>query len=207
MNGMVCCLVVGLVGLGQVFYNSRQPTRATEFTYQQPTLTASRPLSASAEIHYAKSLRFNIYTFTVTAADSGRVRELLVKAYRGELLLTNFRIRVDGAVVGAEVADLDNNRFPELYVYSTSDGTGSFGRVYGWQFLPERKADITSANWRIPATNGYMGHDSLWVERDILCRKFPIYNSGDSNADPSGGYQMMRYKLQPVGSGFSLIAE
>ena len=148
-----------------------------------------------------------MYTFTVSAADTGRVRSVLVKAYRGELLLTNFRIRVDGAVVGAQVGDLDNNRFPELYIYSTSDGSGSFGRVYAWQFLPDRKVDITPANWRSPALNGYMGHDSLWIERDILCRKFPAYQSGDANAEPSGGFQMIRYKLQPAGSGFSLMAE
>lgn len=156
---------------------------------------------------YDKVLQFNVYKFTVTAADSGAVRNLVIKAYRGELLLTNFRIRVDGAVVGAEVADLDNNRFPELYIYSVSNGSGSFGRVYAWQFLPERKADITLANWKLPAADGYMGHDSLWVEHDILCRKYPIYQFGDANAEPSGGIQMKRYRLRSVGMGFTLEAE
>lgn len=156
---------------------------------------------------YSKSLRFNVYTFTVMATDSGAVRDLTVKAYRGELLLTNFRTRVDGAVVGAEVADLDNNRFPELYVYSTSDGSGSFGRVYGWQFLPERKADVSVMNWRLNATDGYMGHDSLWVERDVLCRKYPVYRPGDANAEPSGGVRMMRYRLRSAGEGYALMAE
>ncbi|WP_338875630.1 hypothetical protein WBJ53_08405 [Spirosoma sp. SC4-14] len=162
--------------------------------------------TAPTFIAFEKSLRFNIYTFQVTAADSGAVRDLSVKAYRGSLLLTNFHIRVDGTVVGAEVADLDNNRFPELYVYSASDGSGSFGRVYGWQFLPERKADIQAANW-LEAGEGYMGHDSLWVERNILCRKFPIYNAGDANALPTGGAKMMRYRLQPAGQSFILIPE
>ncbi|WP_461068455.1 hypothetical protein [Spirosoma horti] len=176
---------------------------------RQGVLTAASAYQRLAPVEslFTQALRFNVYTFTVTAADTGRVREVQVKAYRGELLLTNFRVRVDGAVTGAEVADLDNNRFPELYVYSTSDGSGSFGRVYGWQFLPERKADVTPANWRNTMPQGYMGHDSLWVERDILCRKFPIYLPGDANAEPSGGYQMMRYKLHPAGAGFTLTAE
>lgn len=156
---------------------------------------------------YSKDLQFNVYKFSVMAADSGAVRDLTVKAYRGELLLTTFRIRVDGAIVGAEVADLDNNRFPELYVYSTSNGSGSFGRVYAWQFLPERKADVTPMNWRLPATDGYMGHDSLWVERNILCRKYPVYLPGDANAEPSGGIQMKRYRLQQAGASYQLIAE
>ncbi|MFD2569706.1 hypothetical protein ACFSUS_03620 [Spirosoma soli] len=161
----------------------------------------------STFVSYTKELRFNIYTFTITATDSGAVRDLNVKAYRGALLLTNFRTRIDGAVVSAEVADLDQNRFPELYVYSTSDGSGSFGRVYGWQFLPERKADVTLVNWQLKNTDGYMGHDSLWVERDILCRKYPIYRPGDANAEPTGGVRMMRYRLRAAGDKYTLMAE
>ncbi len=205
MKRKVWCLLLSLMWLVQVAQGSRQHIWPTAFIHQQPSIPASR--STSTNLQFTKSLRFNVYTFTVTAADSGRVRDVQVKAYRGALLLTNFRVRVDGAVVGAEVADLDNNRLPELYVYSTSDGSGSFGRVYAWQFLPERKADITLVNWRTPSIKGYMGHDSVWVEQSILCRRFPIYASGDANAEPSGGYQMMRYKLQASGTGFALIAD
>ena len=198
MIGKIGCLLVSMVWLVEIAQGSRQGV---------PTTASIHSRLTPVESQFNKALRFNVYTFAVTAADTGRVRDVQVKAYRGELLLTNFQVRVDGAVTGMEVADLDNNRFPELYVYSTSAGSGSFGRVYGWQFLPERKADITPANWRSTMPQGYMGHDSLWVERDILCRKFPIYQPGDANAEPSGGYQMMRYKLQPAGTAFSLTAE
>lgn len=159
-----------------------------------------------AVVRYETSLRFNIYTFTVTATDSGAVRDLIVKAYRGSLLLTNFRTQVDGGIVGAQVADLDNNRFPELYIFSTSNGSGSFGRVYAWQFLPERKAEIKTVNW-IDGSEGYMGHDSLWVERSVLCRRFPVYKPGDANAEPTGGFRMMQYRLQATGQSFALVAE
>lgn len=156
---------------------------------------------------FDKSLRFSTYTFTVSATDNGAARELRVKAYRGSLLLTNFRIRVDGAVGGAEVADLDNNRFPELYVYSTGMGGGSFGHVYAWQFLPERKADIVPVNWPLKTDGGYMGHDSLWVDRTVLCRQYPIYRLGDGVSNPSGGIRLVRYQLKPIGTGFALVAK
>ncbi|ADB36363.1 hypothetical protein Slin_0299 [Spirosoma linguale DSM 74] len=163
-------------------------------------------LFISAKPSYTKSVRFGIYAFTVAASDSGRTRTAQVKAYRGALLLTNFTIPVDGAVVGADVADLDNNRFPELYVYTMTDGSGSFGQVYAWQFLPERKADILVPAWRMQPVDGYMGHDSLWTERNTLYRKFPVYRPGDANVSPSGGYQLTRYQLKPAGNGFALIA-
>lgn len=205
MYKTVFCLLLSMGWFVQMTQSNWQHSWETASGSRQ--LAATNWQSSPLAIQFNKSLRFNIYSFSVTAADTGRIREVQIKAYRGELLLTNFRVRVDGALVGAEVADLDNNRFPELYVYSTSDGSGSFGRIYAWQFLPERKADILAANWRNPLLKGYMGHDSLWVERDILCRKFPVYESGDANAEPSGGYQMMRYKLKPTGAAFALIAE
>ncbi|MCK8490781.1 hypothetical protein M0L20_02890 [Spirosoma sp. RP8] len=167
---------------------------------------SSQPTAIPVIAGYEKTLRFNVYTFKVSATDSGAMRDVSVKAYRGAALLTNFRMHIDGAVVGAEVADLDKNRFPELYLYSTSDGSGSFGRVYGWQFLPERKADIQPENW-FKKLDGYMGHDSLWTERDVLCRKFPVYNAGDVNAKPTGGARMLRYRLRPAGQSFVLVAD
>lgn len=205
MIGKLCCLLVTMAWFAGIAQRIRPLHHLIRASVLQPVV-AELP-AATAVPQFSKSLRFNVYTFTVAAADSGRVREAHIKAYRGELLLTNFRVRIDGTVTGAEVADLDNNRFPELYIYSTSDGSGSFGRVYGWQFLPERKADIKLANWQNPVAKGYMGHDSLWVERSILCRKFPVYEPGDANAEPSGGYQMMRYRLRPAGEAYLLAIE
>lgn len=205
MNLKIYCGLVSILWLGQPGHSSLQCVSVLAATNGRPSPKTIETVPAA--VNYYKSVRYNIYTFTVAATDSGAVRDVQIKAYRGELLLTNFRISVDGAVAGVEVADLDNNRFPELYVYSNSDGSGSFGRVYGWQFLPERKVDITPVNWRLTTVNGYMGHDSLWVEQRILCRKYPVYRPGDANAEPTGGVRMMRYQLRPVGEGFALVAE
>ena len=201
MNVKVFCLFIGIAGLLQ----------SAQVNWQH---TPTKPVLASAIIsrdheetdaEYSRELRFNIYRFIVSTPDSGRARNVTIQAYRGELLLTNFKTRVDGAVMGAEVSDLDGNRFPELYVYSTSDGSGSFGRVYAWQFLPERKADITLPNWLPSPAQGYMGHDSLWVADGILWRRYPVYLAGDANAESSGGYRLMQYQLKPAGPGFVLI--
>lgn len=205
MKGMVGWIRAAILGLWPLVPGNWLLTPTAGYAAPQPVIL--RNAGAPNIVRYSRSLHFNIYTFTIVAADSGAVRDLTIKAYRGQLLLTNFRTRIDGAVAGAEVADLDHNRFPELYVYSTSSGSGSFGRVYGWQFLPERKADIQLTNWRLPPANGYMGHDSLWVEDSVLCRQYPVYRPGDANAEPSGGMQMLRYQLQPAGQGFALVAE
>ena len=198
MRVVLCCLLLSII---ESSWFTKENRSFVSLANSQCRLTS---LDFAHRVQFSQELVFNVYKFTVNAPDSGRVREVIIKAYRGQLLLTNFRVKVDGAAVGAEVADLDNNRFPELYVYSTSVGSGSFGRVYGWQFLPERKADITPKNWLPPPVPGYMGHDSLWLEPGILCRKYPIYQPGNANAEPSGGFNTMRYKLKPAGTGFVL---
>jgi hypothetical protein len=204
MNVKLCCLFISMAGLLQSAQVSWQ--HGSTGSIRQMRLT--RVSVATMDYQYDRELQFNIYRFLVSAPDSGRVRTVTIKAYRGELLLTKFTVRVDGAVSGTDVADLDGNRFPELYVFSTSDGSGSFGRVYAWQFMPERKADISlPRNWLPESGQGYMGHDSLWVENNIFCRRYPIYQAGDANATSSGGYRIMRYQLKPAGMGYALTAK
>lgn len=171
-------------------------------------LSLLRPsLPEQSPIVFSKQLTFNIYNFQITTLDTGTSSEVAIQARRGSLLLTAFRLPIDGIVVGADVADLDSNRFPEIYIYLRSTGTGSFGRVVGWQFLPDRRVDILPTEWPMPAVSGYMGHDSLWTESYILCRKFPVYASGDANAYPTGGVQMVRYRLKPAGQVYVLEPE
>ena len=176
----------------------------TDLSQNHPISRLSRINTVAQRPTYQQTLRFNVYTFTVETPDTGAVRTASIKAWRGQLLLTSFLVRVDGAITKAEVADLDGNRFPELYVFSRSSGSGSFGRVYGWQFFSERKADITPVSWQLSAKTGYMGHDSLWLDQNMLCRQFPRYKPGDTNASPTGGIGMMRYQLKPVGQGYTL---
>lgn len=207
MSSKVYCILVNVLGMLQLIPSPPVCVNTATVSGLAGTTHALTPDAPPNPAQFSKSLRFNTYTFTVSATDRGAVRELRVKAYRGSLLLTNFRIRVDGTVGGAEVADLDNNRFPELYVYSASTGGNSFGRVYAWQFLPERKVGIVPVNWPLKTDGGYMGHDSLWIERTVLCREYPIYRPGDDMSNPSGGIRMMRYQLKPIGTGFALVAE
>lgn len=152
---------------------------------------------------FSRLLTYNVYRFNVKASDKGATRQLNVEAYRGTTLLTIFQTATDGAVVGADVADIDQNHFPELYIFVRSDGSGSFGRIYGWQFLSQRKAEIKTIDWRLKET-AYMGHDSLWIEKNLLCRRIPLYRPGDTNAEPTGGSRTIRYHLEPAGNDYVL---
>ena len=98
------------------------------------------------------------------------------------------------------IADLDNNGFDEIYIVTTSQGSGSYGKVMGFAsnndkslsmiYLPDiqRKNDIFK---------GYMGHDVFTIEGQKLVRTFPLYNEGDTNQKPTGGKRKLIYGLYP----------
>jgi hypothetical protein len=105
---------------------------------------------------------------------------------------------IDGTVSGAELADLNADGSPELYVYVTSAGSGSYGSLVAYA-VSRRKS---LAEIRLPpmtddpkAARGYMGHDRFAVVGNALTRRFPIYGGGDTNARPTGGTRQLEYGL------------
>jgi len=106
-----------------------------------------------------------------------------------------------GLVTDAAVADLDADGLPELYVTSTSAGSGSYGELFGLTFRAEgglAYIDLTDAQGT-PALRGYQGHDRFDVRDRTLTRTFPVYRPGDPNARPGGGTRVLRYRLSAPG--------
>ncbi len=106
---------------------------------------------------------------------------------------------IDGIVTGADVADLNSDGSPELYVYITSAGSGSYGSIVAYatndkQSMSPIDIPILSADRK--NSEGYMGHDEFAVVENALVRRFPVYNDGDSNAKPTGGMRQLHYRLE-----------
>lgn len=107
-------------------------------------------------------------------------------------------------VVNAEIGDLNIDSYPEVFVYLTSDGSGSYGKLIGYSvnngksvsqvYLPE-----ISENSEV--NKGYMGHDEMAIVENTFCQRFPVYKEGDSNAGPTGGTRQIQYKLVDGESG------
>lgn len=115
--------------------------------------------------------------------------------------------RIDGEVVKAEVADLNGDGSPEIYVFVQAAGSGSYGSLFAWSAnnrkslteitLPELAGDKKAAK-------GYMGHDEFEIVEGRLVRRFPIYRQGDTNAGPTGKTRQIQYKLQAGEAGWIL---
>ncbi|MDH5209746.1 MAG: PliI family lysozyme inhibitor of I-type lysozyme [Burkholderiaceae bacterium] len=117
---------------------------------------------------------------------------------------------IEGTITGVEVADLNVDGSPELYIYVTSAGSGSYGSLVAYS-VNNRKS--LSEIYLPPITDdkkasaGYMGHDEFAVVENVLARRFPVYRPGDTNARPSGGTRQVQYKLVRGEAGWILRAD
>jgi hypothetical protein len=110
----------------------------------------------------------------------------------------------------AFTADLDGNGFEEIYIVTTAAGSGSYGTILGFASNKDKSLSMIhfpevregDANFE-----GYMGHDTFTIEGRKLVRIFPVYQEGDTNANPTGGRRKLVYGLVPGEAGWQLKVE
>jgi hypothetical protein len=106
---------------------------------------------------------------------------------------------IEGTVTNAEIGDLNSDTFPELFIYTTSEGSGSYGKAYGFSVNNGKSvSDITIPNVADDPklSKGYMGHDDFAIVEGILAQRFKTYNEGDTNSNPTGKTRQIQYKLR-----------
>ena len=108
------------------------------------------------------------------------------------------------------LSDLDINGFDEIYIITTSVGSGSYGTVLG--FASNKDKSLSMINFpEIQEGDknfvGYMGHDIFRIEGRTLVRTFPIYKQGDTNQNPTGRTRKLVYGLFPGEAMWQLKVE
>ena len=148
----------------------------------------------------------SLFEIDVVVSSSGMESINTVKIQLGDAE-SEVSNEVDGLAYRAEIADINADQRPEVFVYISSAGSGSYGSMLGYVIdsqmnlvpinLPELGANES-------ASAGYMGHDEFTVVETHLVRRFPLYKSGDVNAAPSGGHRNVSYQLTADGDSWSL---
>jgi hypothetical protein len=146
-------------------------------------------------------------TFRITSPNDGSINTLRIQPSGLKADNTLIERQIEGTVTNAEVADLNVDGSPELYVYVTSAGSGSHGSLVAYAanngkslseiYLPPMEEDKAAAK-------GYMGHDEFAVVENTLVRRFPVYKDGDTNSQPTGGTRQIQYKLKAGEAGWIL---
>jgi hypothetical protein len=177
-----------------------------------PQLTAAALLLATAlsggawaGAAFNQTLKLQGISFHVQSSGEGSQQQLTITTTGAKPPIKPIQQTVNGQVVGAEVADLNSNGLPEIYVFVQGAGSGSYGELVAYAVMkgsdlsPITLPELTGAN-----AQGYQGHDQFQVVESCLARRFPIYKPGDSNAKASGGLRQICYKLRAGEAGFIL---
>jgi hypothetical protein len=201
--------VKGLGASGQVFElpEGRLLVRWATDPVLPPTPLPERPAHTGP---FDRSLSLKGITFRVQAANDSSIGRLRVTPSGLKIDNSAWEREVDGQVVGADVADLDADGSPELYVYVQSAGSGSYGSVAGFAANARKSLSevaLPALDDQPGAARGYQGHDRFAVVGDRLLRRFPVYRDGDPNAQPGGGVRQLQYRLARGEAGFVLRLE
>lgn len=155
-------------------------------------------------------LEFETIRFHVTSKNEGSINRLTITPSGLEIDNSTVSREVDGTVTDAEIADLNADGSPEIYIYIKSAGSGSYGSLVAYSannnksmseiYLPDLMDDQVNSK-------GYMGHDRFTVGETTLLRSFPMYKTGDPNANPSGGTRKLYYKLKRGEAGWHLVLD
>jgi len=169
-----------------------------------PAAAAAIPTVPSG---FDKQLELNGIGFHVTSPNVAAGNAVSVAPAGLEIDNSPFTTDADGAVTGAEVADLDADGSPEVYVYLTSTDDAERGSVVA--FSANKRKSLSSIY--LPpiadtpaAAQGYQGHDDFAVVEGSLVRRFPIYAGEGVGAAPTGKTRQLQYKLVPGEAGWLL---
>jgi hypothetical protein len=91
----------------------------------------------------------------------------------------------DGGISQVWITQLDKGKEPEIIVWTTSAGTGAYGKVDLFRFTGNKLVQLESP--KEIKLKGDRGHEIFKMENGKLYRFVPIYNESDCNATPTGG--------------------
>lgn len=145
---------------------------------------------------FSQRLQENGVSYTVTSPNTAEGNTVTIKPQGLKNGNEPIVQPVEGLVTKVEIADLNGDGAPELFIYTTVAASGSYGKAYAWatnrkksltdiHIIPPREKDLT----------GYMGHDEFAVVENSFVRRFPVYKPGDSNGKPTGGWRQFQYRL------------
>jgi hypothetical protein len=164
-----------------------------------------QPAAPEAAPAFNKEFDLHGVHFVVQATNNGSMNTLTITPSGLAEVNDVITREIDGTVTNAEVADINADMSPEVYVWVNSAGSGSYATPIGYSANNKKSlSEIYFPPISDDAVNskGYMGHDEFAVVEGIVAQRFPIYNEGDANAQPSGKTRQLQYKLAQGEAGW-----
>lgn len=111
---------------------------------------------------------------------------------------------IKGTLQTTAIEDLNNDKNPEIYLFTYGEGTERTGSVYGVTYVNGKAIRIFSGDVDNPDLKGYRGRDSFYIKQQRIVRTFPVYGATDPDGIPSGGKRTIKYMLTKQSNGYML---
>lgn len=143
-------------------------------------------------------------TFMVSSPNKAGNNTVTIRTRGLKIKNDVFREKINGKVINAEVADLNVDGSPEIYVYVVSPDKKNSIVAYSANnkkslsaiYLPEMTAEQML---------GYNGGDEFAVVENTFARRFPIHASGGYK--PKNKTRQIQYKLKAGEAGWILAVD
>lgn len=169
-----------------------QPNKTENYTIK------TEPVKSLNHSYYNRVLTSDGITSRISASGEGSIGMLSIQITGIDIQEYTETREISGRVMNAEIEDLNSDGFPEVLVYTQSTGSGSYGNVIGYSVNGGKSISqiyFPSVAENNKVYNGYMGHDTLYINGHLLVQEFPIYKDGDTNSKPTGGTRRVQYML------------
>ncbi len=143
--------------------------------------------------------------FTITSPNSTQGNTLTVAPSGLEQRNDTMSFNIQGLATDARMADLNQDGFPEVYVFVKNVGEQPSSAIYG--FASYRNRSYGPINVQEPPADmleGYQGDDEFTLEGTALKRSFPVYENMGTEAERLAGQQVITYELKKGEAAFVL---
>lgn len=156
---------------------------------------------------FNKTLTWQNIQFQVTSRNTNSGNEVQISP--AGLAVDNSPVArtVAGNVTDAELADLNLDGSPEIYVYVRSAGDRPRGSLLAYAVNQRKSLSeiyLAPLSQNKLAAKGYRGQDQFAVIESVLAQRFPLYKDTDSDDKPTGGTRQLQYKLVAGEAGWVL---
>ncbi len=165
--------------------------------------------AGSAASGYKETLTLQGITFDVSETASGSATKVTIKPSGLATVNDPVTHDIDGRVVRAEVADIDANGSPEIYVFTVSRVDQAGGVVAYSTNNKKSMSEIYVPPISDDPKNsaGYAGRDESAIVENSYVTRFKLYSGSGPEARPTGKMRQLQYKLRPGEAGWKMVLD
>lgn len=166
--------------------------------------TVKSTKTALKETGYNKNFQLYGIAFTISSPNNSSINLITITPKGLQNDNNPIIVEADGTITNVQIADLDMDESPEIYIFTNSVGSGSYGSLLAYSANNKKSLSqiyFPDLNEDKKNSNGYAGHDEMQIIENTLSRRFYVYNQ---EYKPTSIMRQLQYKLTKGEAGYIL---